>query len=161
MTRSRIGVSIQQVNAQLAESFGLDRPRGALVGMVEDDGPGAKAGIKAGDVILKVDGKDVERPPQLPGIISCKKPGNAVNLEVWRDGGTKRSPPRSRKSRKSRRGSRSATAKSRTRPPSSASRCGRWRGGAQEAETDGDLVVEDVNGPAARPACNVAISSSA
>ena len=50
--------SIQDVTAQLAESFGLDRPRGALVGTVEDDGPGAKGGIKAGDVILKVDGDD-------------------------------------------------------------------------------------------------------
>src|SRR5262249_18266463 len=55
VTRSRIGVGIQDVNAQLADSFGLDRPRGALVGMVEDDSPGQKAGIKAGDVILKVD----------------------------------------------------------------------------------------------------------
>ena len=60
VTRSRIGVSIQEVNAQLAESFGLDRPRGALVGSVEDDGPGAKGGIKAGDVILKVDGETIE-----------------------------------------------------------------------------------------------------
>ena len=57
VTRSRIGVSIQDVNAQLAESFGLDRPRGALVGMVENDSPGEKGGIKAGDVILKVDGE--------------------------------------------------------------------------------------------------------
>src|SRR5262245_27834357 len=60
VTRSRIGVSIQEVTAQLAESFGLDRPRGALVGSVEDDGPGQKAGIKAGDVILKVDGDTIE-----------------------------------------------------------------------------------------------------
>jgi len=90
VTRSRIGVSIQDVNAQLAESFGLDRPRGALVGMVEDDGPGAKAGIKAGDVILKVDGHEVDTSAQLPGMIAGKKPGTSVEIEVWRDGGVKR-----------------------------------------------------------------------
>jgi len=88
--RSRIGISIQDVNAQLAESFGLDRPRGALVGMVEDDGPGAKAGIKAGDVILKVDGVEVDTSSQLPVLIAGKKPGSSVNIEVWRDGDTKR-----------------------------------------------------------------------
>ncbi len=76
VTRSRIGVSIQDVNAQLAESFGLDRPKGALVGMVEDDGPGAKAGLKAGDVILKVDGTDIDQSSQLPGLIASKKPGS-------------------------------------------------------------------------------------
>ena len=90
VTRSRIGISIQDVNAQLAESFGLDRPRGALVGMVEDDGPGAKAGIKAGDVILKVDGVEVDTSSQLPVLIAGKKPGSSVNIEVWRDGDTKR-----------------------------------------------------------------------
>lgn len=90
VTRSRIGVSIQDVNAQLAESFGLDRPRGALVGMVEDDGPGAKAGIRPGDVILKVDGTEVETSSQLPSLIAAKKPGSTVNIEVWRDGDTKR-----------------------------------------------------------------------
>ena len=67
------------MNAQLAESFGLDRPRGALVGMVEDDGPGAKAGIKAGDVILKVDGTEIDTSSQLPGLIASKKPGSAVD----------------------------------------------------------------------------------
>ena len=77
VTRSRIGVSIQDVNAQLAESFGLDRPRGALVGMVEADSPGDKAGIKAGDVILKVDGTTIETSSQVPGLIAGKKPGSA------------------------------------------------------------------------------------
>lgn len=88
--RSRIGVSIQDVNAQLAESFGLDRPRGALVGMVEDGGPGAKAGIEAGDVILKVGDTDIDRSSQVPGLIANTKPGSAVRIEVWRDGRVKR-----------------------------------------------------------------------
>jgi serine protease Do len=86
VTRSRIGVSIQDVNAQLADSFGLDRPRGALVGMVEDDAPGAKGGIKAGDVILSVDGVPIDTSSQVPGLIANKKPGSNVQLEVWRDG---------------------------------------------------------------------------
>ena len=84
VARSRIGVSIQDVNAQLAESFGLDRPRGALVGMVENDSPGEQAGIKAGDVILKVDGAIVETSSQVPVMIAGKKPGTPVAIEVWR-----------------------------------------------------------------------------
>jgi serine protease Do len=90
VTRSRIGVTIQDVDAQLAESFGLDRPRGALVGSVEEGGPGEKAGIKPGDVILKVDGVDIETSSQVPGMIASKKPGSNVAIEVWRDGSIKR-----------------------------------------------------------------------
>jgi serine protease Do len=89
VTRSRIGVSIQDVTAQLAESFGLDRPRGALVGQVEDDGPGQKGGIKAGDVILKVDGDTIETSSQVPVLVANKKPGTPVSVEVWRNGGSK------------------------------------------------------------------------
>ena len=83
--RGRIGVSIQPVTAALADSFGLDRPRGALVGSVETGGPADKAGIKAGDIILSVDGRQVERDAELPSIISGVKPGKQVQLEVWRD----------------------------------------------------------------------------
>lgn len=90
VTRSRIAVGIQDVNAQLAESFGLDRPRGALVGMVEPDGPGAKAGILPGDVILKVDNVEVDRSSELPVLIAAMKPGTRLSLEVWRDGKPRR-----------------------------------------------------------------------
>ncbi|HEU4600320.1 MAG TPA: DegQ family serine endoprotease [Steroidobacteraceae bacterium] len=90
VTRSRIGVSIQDVSAQLAESFGLDRPRGALVGMVEDNSPGEKGGLKPGDVILSVDGTAIDTSAQVPGLIANKKPGSNVSLEVWRDGSTKK-----------------------------------------------------------------------
>src|SRR5262249_47260734 len=85
----RIGVQIQEVNAQFADSFGLDRPRGALVSQVIDGGPAEKAGIKDGDVILSVDGKPVERSTQLPSVISAIKPGESAKLEVWRDRSTK------------------------------------------------------------------------
>jgi serine protease Do len=85
VTRGRIGVQIQEVNAQFADAFGLDRPRGALVGAVIEGGPAEKAGIKTGDVILSVDGKPVERSTQLPSVISSIKPGESAKLEVWRD----------------------------------------------------------------------------
>jgi serine protease Do len=83
--RGRIGVVIQDVNQQLADSFGLDRPRGALVSQVEPGAPGAKAGLKAGDVILSVNGRAVERSGELPALIAAQKPGATVQLEVWRD----------------------------------------------------------------------------
>jgi serine protease Do len=89
VTRGRIGVQIQEVNAQLADSFGLDRPRGALVGRVEPDGPAEKGGIKAGDVILRVDGRIVERSSELPMLIANVRPGDKTTVEVWRDRGTK------------------------------------------------------------------------
>jgi serine protease Do len=151
VTRSRIGVSIQDVNAQLAESFGLDRPRGALVGMVEDDSPGAKAGIKAGDVILKVDGKEIETSSQVPGLIASKKPGSETAIEVWRDGKAQHLTARPEQIKE--KGERVA-ANTKTEGDE-ASRLGlALRQLAPEeqrqAETSGHLLVEDVQGPAAR-----------
>jgi serine protease Do len=150
VTRSRIGVSIQDVNAQLAESFGLDRPMGALVGMVEDDGPGAKAGIKPGDVILKVDGTEIDQSSQLPGLIASKKPGSTVNLDVWRDGGIKRlsAKPVEIVEKGMKVANREGVEADETaklglvvRPLQKQEK--------QQVETDGDLVVEDSDGPAA------------
>ncbi len=83
--RGRIGIGIQEVNAQFADSFGLDRPRGALVGNVESGGPADKAGVKPGDIILGVDGRGIERSSELPVIISAIKPGQEAQLEIWRD----------------------------------------------------------------------------
>jgi serine protease Do len=150
VTRSRIGISIQDVNAQLAESFGLDRPRGALVGMVEDDGPGAKAGIKAGDVILKVDGTEVDTSSQLPVMIAGKKPGSSVDIEVWRDGGTKRLTAKpveivEKGTKVASRGNDPADETAKlglaVRPLHPEEK--------RQVETSGDLVVEGVDGPAA------------
>lgn len=83
--RGRIGVLIQDVGQQLADSFGIDRPRGALVSQVEKDGPSAKAGLKPGDVILSVNGQLIERSGQLSAVISQLKPGTHAELDVWRD----------------------------------------------------------------------------
>ena len=83
--RGRIGVTIQDVNQALADSFRLSRPYGALVSQVEDGGPADKAGLKAGDVILAVDGRAIERSGELPAIIAGIKPGAAATLEIWRD----------------------------------------------------------------------------
>jgi len=85
VSRGKIGVSIQQVDATLAESFGLDRPRGALVGGVEADGPADKAGLRQGDIILSADGRVIERSEELPTVIGQIRPGSDVTLEVWRD----------------------------------------------------------------------------
>jgi serine protease Do len=86
VVRGRIGVTIQDVNAQLAESFGLDRPHGALVSSVEKDGPAAHAGVAAGDVILAVGGHPIERYGELSGAIAATKPGSDVQLALWRNG---------------------------------------------------------------------------
>ena len=83
--RGRIGVTIQDVDQALADSFGLDRPQGALVSSVERGGPAAAAGVKPGDVILAVDGKPVEHSGHLPPMIAVVKPGTKTTLTVWRD----------------------------------------------------------------------------
>jgi serine protease Do len=83
--RGRIGVLVQEVGQQLADSFGLDRPRGAIVAQVEKGGPAARAGLKSGDVILAVNGQPIERSGQLSAVISQLKPGGRAELEVWRD----------------------------------------------------------------------------
>ena len=150
VARSRIGVSIQDVNAQLAESFGLDRPRGALVGMVENDSPGEQAGIKAGDVILKVDGQTVETSSQVPVMIAGKKPGAPVAIEVWRNGSPKELSvrPVEIKEQGERVASNDAQQADETAKLGLAVRP-LTQQEKRQAETDGDLLVEDVDGPAA------------
>lgn len=150
VTRSRIGVSIQEVNAQLAESFGLDRPRGALVGMVENDSPGEKAGIKAGDVILKVDDVQIDTSSQVPGLIASKKPGSAVSVEVWRDGGSKRLTVRPEQiQEKGEQVAQQSGDKSDEAAKLGLAVRALAKEEKREAETQGDLLVEEVDGPAA------------
>jgi serine protease Do len=89
VSRGRLGVTVQEVNATLADSFGLDRPRGALVSSVDASSPAEKGGILVGDIILKYDGAAVERSADLPALVADKGPGAKATLEVWRKGATR------------------------------------------------------------------------
>jgi serine protease Do len=89
VTRGRIGVQIQEVSKEAAEAFGLKSAMGALVNSVERDGPAAKAGVEAGDIIVKVDNRDVRASNDLPRIITSVRPGTKVTLTVWRKGATR------------------------------------------------------------------------
>jgi serine protease Do len=84
VARGRMGVTVQEVNATLAESFGLDRPRGALVSSIEQGGPGDKGGLQVGDIITKYDGKPIERSADLPVLVAEVAPDRKVQVEVWR-----------------------------------------------------------------------------
>ncbi|MET3591166.1 serine protease Do [Mesorhizobium shonense] len=84
--RGWLGVEIQPVTSDIAESLGLKSDKGALVSSAQDAGPGKKAGITAGDVITQVDGKDVASPKELARVIGAYAPGKSVDVTVWRNG---------------------------------------------------------------------------
>jgi len=86
VTRGRIGVGIQNVSRDVADSLGLAKAEGALVGNVEADSPADKAGVQVGDVIQKIDGRSVEGSADLSRSIRSIKPGQKVTLTVWRGG---------------------------------------------------------------------------
>lgn len=86
VSRGWLGVAIQEVNRDLAESFGLERPAGALVAQVMDGGPAAKGGLRVGDVILSVDGHAIDMSADLPHLIGAIKPNTKAKLEIVRDG---------------------------------------------------------------------------
>src|SRR6266446_5576459 len=90
VARGRIGVVIQEVTRDLATSFGLDRPRGALVNSVEKGSPADRAGIEASDIILSFDGKTVESSSDLPRIVGSTRPGSQAAVEVWRKGAARK-----------------------------------------------------------------------
>ncbi len=83
--RGWLGVNIQTVTDEIAESVGLDKARGAMVARVPDNGPAAKADIKAGDVIVKFDGKDVTDMRRLPRLVAETPVDKSVKIEVWRN----------------------------------------------------------------------------
>ncbi|PKO26201.1 MAG: protease Do [Betaproteobacteria bacterium HGW-Betaproteobacteria-8] len=89
VTRGWLGIGIQEINKELAESFGMKNTNGALVSNVEKGSPAEKGGLEAGDVILKFDGKAVEASSDLPRIVGATKPGKQVPVEILRKGKTR------------------------------------------------------------------------
>lgn len=89
ITRGWLGIGIQEINKELAESFGMKNTNGALVAGVEKNGPADKGGLEAGDVILKFDGKPVLTSGDLPRIVGATKPGRVVPVEILRKGSIK------------------------------------------------------------------------
>ena len=148
VTRGRIGVVVQEVNQDLADSFGLKKPQGALVSSVEKGGPAEKAGIEPGDVIIAFDGKTIDRSADLPVLVNDVRPGQHKRLEVVRKGASK---------------SLDVTVGEFKEPKTAANeRDGASQGRlglavrpldadeAREAGVKGGVVVEAVSGPAAR-----------
>jgi serine protease Do len=89
ISRGWLGVSIQEITKDLAESFGMKNTNGALVAGVEKNGPADKSGVETGDVILKFDGKSINTSSDLPRAVGSVKPGKTVNAEVLRKGAIK------------------------------------------------------------------------
>ena len=89
VTRGRIGVQIGSVTKEVAESIGLGKPRGALVSAVEAGSPAAKAGVEAGDVIIKYNGTDIDKVSDLPRLVGNTKPGVKGTVTVFRRGSSK------------------------------------------------------------------------
>tara|TARA_R110002073_G_scaffold2998_11_gene20046 strand:+ start:587 stop:1990 length:1404 start_codon:yes stop_codon:yes gene_type:complete len=85
VTRGWLGVTIQDVDKNLAESFGLKRPRGALVAEVSKDSPAEKGGLRSGDIVVTFDGKDIPSSADLPHVVGLVAPGTRVEVEIMRD----------------------------------------------------------------------------
>jgi serine protease Do len=153
VTRGRIGVVIQPLTKELAESFGLPSTRGALVNSVEKGGPAEKAGVEAGDVILKFNGKTVNSSEDLPRIVGAIRPGTPVTIQIWRNKALrdmKVTVGRMQEERTARAGQRGGPPQS-----SAATQYGLTLSDLSEAQRSelkisGGLLVENVKGAAAR-----------
>jgi serine protease Do len=84
-SHARLGVTVQDVNQALAESFGMKKPGGALIANVTKDSAASAAGLKPGDVVVEVNGEAIERSGMLSSLIGLAAPGDKVTLKVWRD----------------------------------------------------------------------------
>ena len=156
VVRGRIGVSIQELTRELAESFGLSKPSGALVSSVEKNAPADKAGIEASDVILKFDGKPVDSSNDLPRIVAATKPGSKVVVELWRKGASKQvtvevgQMPEEGSLASSAENQKGSVAEKIPRLGIAVSELSKDQ--QQELQVTGGLVVENVEGTAARAA---------
>jgi serine protease Do len=147
-SHARLGVMVQDLNQDLAGSFGLSRPGGALISSVDPESPAAHAGLKAGDVIMRVDGAAIDQAGDLSNRIGMDAPGTRVKLKVWRDHAPREFDVKL------------ADANEGSLPQAGASGGGREQLGLSlrpltrqeriERSLDHGLVVEDVGGPAAR-----------
>jgi serine protease Do len=156
VSRGRIGVVIQEVTRELAESFGLSKPQGALVNSVEKGGPAEKAGLEPSDVILKFNGKPVNSSSDLPRIVAQTKPGAKATVQIWRKGGTRdmtvtvgeMPDERVAAARPSRPGGDGKGGNTIARLGLTVSELGAEQ--RKELGTNGGLLVENVDGPSAK-----------
>ena len=148
-SHGRLGVTVQDVNQSLAESFGMKKPDGALIASVARNSAAAKAGLKPGDVITEVNGEPIVRSGSLSSVIGMASPGEKVKLKVWRD--------RSAIDIEAKLGGAEEAAKQ-AAADEPADRAGQLglalrpltREERREVQSEGGLVVENVSGPAAR-----------
>ena len=148
-THGRLGVTVQDVNQSLAESFGMKRPDGALIAGVARNSAAAKAGLKPGDVITEVNGEPIVRSGSLSSLIGMASPGERVKLKVWRDqasrdieaklGGAEEADKQVADNEP---GDRAGSLGLALRPLT--------RDERREVQSEGGLVIENVSGPAAR-----------
>ena len=150
VSRAKLGVAVQEIDRGIADSFGLPNTVGALVANVEKDGPASKAGLQAGDVILKFNGRAINRSGDLPMAVGEAAPGSTASIEVWRKGKVERLNAKLTELTDAKVADASPAAVKAdggklglaVRPLTSEER--------REAEVAGGVVVEDVRGPAAR-----------
>jgi serine protease Do len=149
VSRGRLGVTIQSVSQDLADSFGLKKAQGALVSAVEAGSPADKAGIKEGDIILGVDGHAIDQSADLPRVIGETRPGTTVALQIWRQGETREVkaalgefPSDEIAKADSDSGGKPSKLGVSVRPLTADER--------KQIDTEGGLLVENVEGPAAR-----------
>ncbi|HEY0844463.1 MAG TPA: Do family serine endopeptidase [Noviherbaspirillum sp.] len=88
VTRGRIGVQVQELTVDLAAGLGLKEPRGALVSAIERGGPADKAGMQPGDVVLSLNGQQIQNSADLARFVAGTRPGTTVPVEIWRKGNT-------------------------------------------------------------------------
>ncbi len=149
--RGRLGVAIQGVNKELAQSFGLPDARGALIASVDPGSAAEKAGLRSGDVVLAVDGTTVEDSADLPRVIGDKRPGTRIRLDVWREGKRREvaatldelNPEASASAQRPGRGDSTGGKLGLSARPLSGQE-------ASQLGIGGGLLVENVSGPAAR-----------
>ena len=149
VSRGRLGVNIQPLTKELADSFGLKSTQGALVSAVEPNSAAARAGIQAGDVVLTANEQTIEQPADLVRAVGDAKPGAGIKLKVWRQG-----TAREMVARLGEAAPEQAAANDEQQPVQPSAKFGlsvRPLSGEEKQQIGarGGLVVEDVAGPAA------------